>query len=423
MSITRRRFLKTTLGTSALVPFVPSLGGLLGSSTRTTTGTTRDDTILVVVQLSGGNDGLNTVVPYADDAYGRNRPTLRLPTRDLHRIDDYLAFHPRMEPFSRLYREGQLSIIQGVGSPAGQLDHDAAMRTWHSAAPGRSDCSTGWLGRTADQMWQKNPGQSRVAFVGSIARPFALNAERVVVPRLRKLDDLALHEMPGAQSGVQGTALAKSSGAGQSNSLLDYVQRCQKQSLVQDQRIRALIGQASASSGYPSHRLARDLRLVAQLIRADTGIRVFFTELGGGGIGGFDNHANQLGNHCALLAQLAESIAAFAQDLGKDKLLDRVLLMTFSEFGRTVKENGRRGTGHAVAAPMFLVGGRVQGGLVGTHPSLTELDKGGLKQHIDFRQVFATVLDQWLGVASTDILDQPFESLDVLQGVKRPLTV
>ena len=154
---------------------------------------------------------------------------------------------------------------------------------------------------------------------------------------------------------------------------------------------------------------------MAQLIRADTGIRVFFTELGGGGIGGFDNHANQLGNHCALLAQLAESIAAFADDLQRDKLLDRVLLMTFSEFGRTVKENGRRGTGHAVAAPMFLAGGRVQGGLIGTHPSLTDLDQGGLKLNIDFRQVFATVLDQWLGLASKDILSQQFESLDVIK--------
>jgi len=154
---------------------------------------------------------------------------------------------------------------------------------------------------------------------------------------------------------------------------------------------------------------------VAQVIRADTGIRVFFTELGGGGIGGFDNHANQLGNHCALLGQLAESIAAFTRDLQQDKLLDRVLLMTFSEFGRTVKENGRRGTGHAVAAPMFLVGGRVKGGLCGAHPSLTDLDQGGLKLHTDFRQVFATVLDQWLGLPSQDILNKQFQSLDVIQ--------
>jgi len=372
-----------------------------------------DDTILVVVQLSGGNDGLNTVVPYADDVYARNRPTLRLSARDLHRIDDYLGFHPRMEPFSRLYKEGQLSVIQGVGSPVAQLDHEAAMRIWHSAAPKHPECPTGWLGRAADHMWKAKPGQSSVAFVGPIARPFALNAERVAVPCIRKLEDLSLHQMPGVQS--QPMPLARSEATGHSSPFLDFVQGCQDRSHANAQRIRVLMSKPSSQSGYPSHGLARDLQVVAQVIRADTGIRVFFTELGGGGIGGFDNHANQLGNHCALLGQLAESIAAFTRDLQQDKLLDRVLLMTFSEFGRTVKENGRRGTGHAVAAPMFLVGGRVKGGLCGAHPSLTDLDQGGLKLHTDFRQVFATVLDQWLGLPSQDILNKQFQSLDVIQ--------
>jgi uncharacterized protein (DUF1501 family) len=137
--------------------------------------------------------------------------------------------------------------------------------------------------------------------------------------------------------------------------------------------------------------------------------------LGGGGIGGFDNHANQLGNHCALLGQLAEAVSAFAHDLQRDKLLDRVLLMTFSEFGRTVKENGRRGTGHGAAAPVFLVGGKVKGGRVGPYPSLTDLDNGGLKFHTDFRQVYATVLDRWLGFDSQAVLGSRFEPLDVLK--------
>jgi len=154
--------------------------------------------------------------------------------------------------------------------------------------------------------------------------------------------------------------------------------------------------------------------MVAQLIRADIGIRIFFTELGGGGIGGFDNHANQLGNHCALLHQLSESVAAFVHDLKRDKLLDRVLLMTFSEFGRTVRENGRRGTGHGAAAPIFLAGGKLKSGLIGSHPSLTDLDNGALKFHIDFRRIYATVLDQWLGFESRTVLGRQFELLDIL---------
>jgi uncharacterized protein (DUF1501 family) len=180
------------------------------------------------------------------------------------------------------------------------------------------------------------------------------------------------------------------------------------------ERIEAVIKKTHNTFEYPQFELAGSLRMVAQLIRADIGIRIFFTELGGGGIGGFDNHANQIGNHCALLHHLSESIAAFIHDLKRDNLLNRVLLMTFSEFGRTVKENGRRGTGHGAAAPMFLAGGKVNGGLIGSHPSLTDLDDGALKFHTDFRSVYATVLDRWLGFDSSKVLDKHYESIDIL---------
>jgi uncharacterized protein (DUF1501 family) len=195
---------------------------------------------------------------------------------------------------------------------------------------------------------------------------------------------------------------------------LDFLQRCTLRAHANARRIEAVTKAAADTAEYPPFRLAGTLRTVAQLIRADIGIRIFFTELGGGGIGGFDNHANQLGNHCALLHQLSESVAAFVDDLKRDKLLDRVLLMTFSEFGRTVKENGRRGTGHGAAAPIFLAGGKLKGGLVGAHPSLTDLDSDALKVHIDFRRVYATVLDRWLGFEGRAVLGKQFESLDIL---------
>jgi uncharacterized protein (DUF1501 family) len=180
------------------------------------------------------------------------------------------------------------------------------------------------------------------------------------------------------------------------------------------ERVDAVLKKTTNTYEYPQFELAGSLRKVAQLIRADIGIRIFFTELGGGGIGGFDNHANQLGNHCALLHHFSESIAAFIHDLKRDKQLNRVLLMTFSEFGRTVKENGRRGTGHGAAAPIFLAGGKLKGGLVGPHPSLTDLDNGALKFHTDFRSVYATVLDRWLGFDSSKVLDKQHKSLDIL---------
>jgi uncharacterized protein (DUF1501 family) len=371
------------------------------------------DTVLVVLQLTGGNDGLNTVVPYTDDEYGRNRTTLRLPTSDLHEIDSSLGFHPRMEAFSRLYKDGYLSIVQGVGCPNPDQDHDRAMRMWHTADPQHLKRQTGWLGRVADRAWSPASPDTTAVFVGPIARPFALNAENAVPPSLRSIEDLSVRSVPA--KAFQETPRGVTTSTVADNSLLQFVQQSTRDARIKSERVEAVMKAVGNSADYPQFGLARDLRTVAQLIRADIGIRIFFAELGGGGIGGFDNHANQLGNHCAELHQLAESVAAFTYDLRRDKQLDRVVLMTFSEFGRTVKENGRRGTDHGLAAPMFLAGGKVKGGLLGTHPSLTDLDKGALKMHTDFRRVYATMLDRWLGFESEPVLGGRFESLDVLR--------
>jgi uncharacterized protein (DUF1501 family) len=413
MSCTRRDFLKATLGTSALLSSAaPSF--LIRAATAGAPRRKNSQTVLVVLQLSGGNDGLNTVVPYGDDEYARNRPTLALPPKELHKINSLIGFHPRMEAFKRLYDEGQLSIMQGVGSPNSDRSHEGAMRIWHTADPVHPNRQTGWLGRTVDNIWRADRTEAPAVFVGPIAQPFALNAESVNIPSVKSPDDLMAGEMPGHTDGQ--TIWKNATGfphPDRENGLLRFLQRCTLKAHANTRRIEAVTKIANMV-GYPSLRLAGTLRTVAQLIRADIGIRIFFTELGGGGIGGFDNHANQRGNHCALLHQLSESVAAFVYDLKRDKLLDRVLLMTFSEFGRTVKENGRRGTGHGAAAPIFLAGGQLKGGIIGTHPSLTDLDNGALKVHTDFRRVYATVLDRWLGFESKPVLGKQFEPLDIL---------
>ncbi len=419
MSYTRRDFLKATLGTSALLSFTtPNV--LVRAAPSASRG---DDsrTVLVVIQLSGGNDGLNTVVPYGDDEYARNRPTLALSPKEVHKIDSLLGLHPRMGAFKRLYDEGYLSIIQGVGSPKFEGSHDAAMRIWHTADSDNPKRQTGWLGRTVDNIWRADRTETPAVFVGPITQPFALNAENVFVPSVQSPDDLTTNiHMNAALLRVEGVPPsnrgqdARDTAARCDDSLLDFLRRCTLKAHTSTQRIEAVTNSAANIGGYPSFRLARTLRNIAQLIRADIGIRIFFAELGGGGIGGFDNHANQKGNHCALLHQLSESVAAFVDDLKRDKLLDRVLLMTFSEFGRTVKENGRRGTGHGAAAPIFLAGGKLKGGLIGAHPSLTDLVNGSPKVHTDFRRVYATVLDRWLGFESRSVLGKQFEPLDML---------
>lgn len=374
------------------------------------------DTVLVAIQLTGGNDGLNTVVPYADDEYARSRPTLRLPTGELHKIDSRVGFHPRMEAFLRLYQDGCLSIVQGVGCPNPDPSHERALRIWHTADPQRPERQTGWLGRVADLAWNPAASDAAAAFVGPIDRPFALNAENVVVPCVRSGAAMGLESAPARLWGRDNDA-----GTPQprpdldtDNALLQFLRRSTRRARDESERIEAAVKAGAGSTDYPSFGLAGNLRTIAQLIRARLGIRIFVAELGGGGIGGFDNHANQLGNHCALLHELAESVAAFVQDLKRDHLLDRVLLMTFSEFGRTVRENGRRGTDHGAAAPVFLAGG-VTGGLAGPHPSLVDLDNGALRFHTDFRRVYATVLDRWLGFDSQVVLGARFEPLDILK--------
>jgi uncharacterized protein (DUF1501 family) len=415
VSHTRRDFLKTALGASAMVSFASGAPDFLVRSAMAASSRNKErDTVLVVVQLSGGNDGLNTVVPYADDEYTRNRPTLCLPAGKLHKIDSLMGFHPRMAAFMRLYQAGYLGIVRGVGSPNPDRSHEGAMRIWHTADPERPNRQTGWLGRAADSIWNPNQTNAPALFVGSIAQPFALNAENVVVPSIRSPRDLVTRRMSGhADAPSPPKHAAGPPRADKQNPLLDFLRRSTLNARANARRIEAA-AKMPDSAEYPAFQLAATLRTVARLIRADVGIRIFFTELGGGGIGGFDNHANQLGNHCALLHHLSESVAAFVHDLKGQKLLDRVLLMTFSEFGRTVRENGRRGTGHGAAAPAFLAGGRLKGGMTGEHPSLTDLDNGAPKFHTDFRRLYATVLDRWLGLDSRVILGRNFEPLDIL---------
>ncbi len=406
MSVTRRDLLKAGIGGAGLV----CLGGgapefLVRSAAAATKGGDRD-TVLVMLQLSGGNDGLNTVVPHGDDEYYRNRPTIAMAAKEVHKVDSHVGFHPQMGAMSRLYKEGYLSIVRGVGYANCDRDHARGMEIWHTADPGNPNRQTGWLGRAVDSVGSEGGVDAQAVFVGPIAQPFALNAENAVVPAIKSVEELAIQQDQDSQG-------RRRVGTGD-NEFLSFIRRSVSRAAANSQRVKAVAEASASTSDYPSLRLAGHLRTVAQVIRADIGIRIFLVEIGGGGIGGFDNHANQRGNHCALLEQLSESVAAFVDDLKRDKLLDRVLLMTFSEFGRTLKENGRRGTGHGAAAPVLLAGGKVKGGLIGPQPSLTDLDNGALRFHTDFRRLYATVLDRWLGFDSEAVLDKRYESVDFI---------
>jgi len=417
MTYSRRDFLKSMVGTSSLLSLAPVFPAFLSRAALAAPGDATDtgQNVLIVLQLSGGNDGLNTVVPYADDVYQRSRDTLRLAKSQVLTIDSYLGLHPELKGLHRMLQEGSLSIVHGVGYPKNNRDHDQAMREWHTARPGELLYPTGWIGRTVDLITQAGTSDVPATFVGPIAPPFALNAERSIIPTLRDAKQLALTQMPGTSP-----AAAEQPQAGDAavtdNPLLDAVTMAAQSAQTVSQRVEAVLAADKSSTDYPSYTLADQLRMVSQLIRADLGIRIFFVELGGGGIGGFDNHANQRDNHAAVLRELSASVTALMDDLQRHKLLSRVLLMTFSEFGRTVSENGRRGTDHGAAAPVLLAGGRVRGGMFGDHPSLTDLDQDALKHAVDYRALYATVLERWLGCDARAVLGGSFDTLDVLEG-------
>jgi uncharacterized protein (DUF1501 family) len=417
MFITRRNFVKTSFSASTLLAFSSLVPGFLcRSAAAPEVRRGGKGTALVVVQLSGGNDGLNTVVPYEDDAYHRNRPTLRIAGNKVLKIGQRLGFHPDMSAFHKLFNEGLLSVVQGTGYPASSRNHDGAMHDWHTALPKEVLLQTGWIGRALEQVYDPQTQDVPGVFVGHIHPPFSLRTEKVIVPVVRDAEQWSTS--PGSNNAGKQVyrqqmlqAIKANPGTGD-NPLLEFVKTTSQQTLAASQRVETHSLEMGSGAAYPQFRLAQTLRTIAQMIRSDLGIRIYFVELGGGNIGGFDTHAGQAANHGALLRELAEAVSAFMGDLQRDKLHQQVMLMTFSEFGRTLAENGRRGTGHGTSAPMFLAGGALKGGIVGAHPSLTNLDGDAPRFHTDFRRVYATVLERWLGIESTKVLGGRFAPVE-----------
>jgi uncharacterized protein (DUF1501 family) len=260
---------------------------------------------------------------------------------------------------------------------------------------------TGWLGRAVDRAADPEAGNVPAVFVGRIPRPLTIHAREAVVPTIRDARDWTV--APGMAAG----------GCQPSGALAGFA-ACVTAAAAADARKIAGVLDAGGAREYPRYGLAQSLRTVSQLIRAEIGICIYLVEQGGVPPGSFDNHANQAGNHAVLLRELSDSVAAFCDDLQRVGLFDRVLLMTYSEFGRTLSENGRHGTGHGAAAPVFLAGGKVKGGLVGAHPSLKDLDQDAPKPHTDYRAVYATMLERWLGMPSEPVLDGRFGTVEAL---------
>jgi uncharacterized protein (DUF1501 family) len=413
MSLSRREFLTAGAASAAVVSSSTNVPGFL---LHAAAGEARHngDNVLVVLQLSGGNDGLNTVVPYADDIYHRNRFATRVDESDVLRIDDYVGLHPAMKGMAHLLENRRLAIVQGVGYANPNRSHFESMDIWHSARRDGGHRQVGWLGRYLDasaRLGDDSQVDGRLAAVhlGSEVQPLALAGLRIHAPSISSLDAFQLDD--GGRAG-QREAIQRLIDAprAEAHDLVAYVRAAAQTAVASSRRVRKAMGSYSTPVKYPASGLAEKLRGVAQLIEAGLSMRVYYLALDG-----FDTHSEQTEAHAALLTELSESLAAFVDDLVHHGHDQRVLVMCFSEFGRRVKENASRGTDHGAAAPMFLAGGAVRGGLFGNHPDLSELADGDPRFHTDFRRVYATVLEHWLDVGSEPVLGDRFEPLPLLQ--------
>jgi len=416
---TRRRFLGivaggtgVTVGPMVLSPFAWS--PLVG--TRSSRG---EERAVVIIQLTGGNDALNTVIPFEDPAYHRARPTLRSVTDKAKPVSDSLALHSAFAPCEELLKDKVLTILQGVGYPNSSRDHGQALRDWQTAVPGDPMERAGWVGRACDHLAFETFALAPAVFVGTMQLPLTLVGTRSIVPTIRRVEDL----IPGisAFSSASTTERTGSSSSGRKNTpnprgLREFLQRTAAAADQAANRVAKVLEKRAIPPVALRYELQRRLEVIATIIEARVGIQFFYTDLGGPEPGGFDTHANQADNHAALLTELAWGLAHFHRRTEASGLSQAVLVMTFSEFGRTLHENGRRGTDHGAATCLFLLGGGLKGGIIGAHPSLTNLDQGGLRYHTDFRSLYRTMLEDWLGIPAAAIFGwENFAKLPILK--------
>jgi uncharacterized protein (DUF1501 family) len=419
MQPTRRDFVRLGLGSSALLACGATVPTFLANSASVlAAGQTKEakGNVLVVVQLDGGNDGLNTVIPYKDDEYKKHRPKLQQPVQQLHKLDDRIALHSALAGLGKLYQNKQMAVVQSVGYPNPNRSHFESMAIWHTANLKPNNATPGWLARRLDQEADKGGGDAPAMHISKSLLPQALYGSQRQVPSLEDLEQFRrrLGTPKGAGARQQRAALDEVAAQkhGQTGSLLQFVEQSTVLTYASSARLEGILKNAKTSAGYPEfYGLARRMKLIAQLIKAGLATSIYYTRLGG-----FDTHANQQFTHANLLRELGDSLRPFVEDLEKAGHGKRVVVMVFSEFGRRLTENASAGTDHGTAAPVLLAGAPVKAGIHGPYPNLLDLDSGGdPKFAIDFRQVYATLLDRWLGCPSAKVLGSEFKPVEVVE--------
>jgi uncharacterized protein (DUF1501 family) len=393
--LTRRDFVKH----ATLISLAPTVPAFLAQTVRGAA-PSPDDRILVVIQLDGGNDGLNTVVPYADENYARLRPKLAVPKKRARRLNDAVGLNPAMGDAEKLFHDGRLAIVQGVGYPNPNKSHDVSKSIWQTARFDPTEhAGYGWIGRALDEAPKPKTGGPVSVLVGTESVPVTLRGRKSVAAALASLDDMVLAE----------SSKPTEPGAAESDdSLLAFARRSSIDAVVTAEHLKEAAKPRPDEPTLPYGDLPKRLALISRLIQSDFGARVYYAVQTG-----YDTHIYQRDTHERLLRELSEGVRFFLDELKRAKLDDRVVVMTFSEFGRRADENASEGTDHGTAAPLFLAGLKLKSGLHGSPPNLANLRGGDLVASIDFRQVYQSVLENWLRLPAPAALGGKFPSLDL----------
>jgi uncharacterized protein (DUF1501 family) len=385
----------TIFGSALAQPILPNLPG--GA----------DDRVLVVVNLQGGNDGLNTVVPHGLSSYYKYRPTLGIAPNDVLQIDRTIGLNPAMTSLKGMFDKGQVAIVQGAGYPDPDHSHFRSTEIWQTAEPTKY-LSTGWVGRYLDDAGLPDSNLFNAVALAPVL-PEVMIGRRVDVPAISALAGYGLTSDRNLGQRAAFSSLLRDERVPFASPYLGTVATIEDHAQKGSEELPKLIAGYTAAGSYPATPIGRSLALAAQIVGSRLGTRVIYVQHGS-----FDTHAAQKQTQDRLLRELSDSLKAFYDDLaahGNDK---RVLTMTFSEFGRRVTENGSRGTDHGEAAPMFLVGGGVKGGVYGSHPSLDALDNGDARFTTDFRSVYATIIEKWFARPTTNILAGNYARMQML---------
>ena len=368
--------------------------------------TTTKDPILVVIQLTGGNDYLNTVIPYNDGRYHDNRPTVGIPADRVLPIDDTYGFNPALPEFKQLYDAGKVAVVNGIGYPTPNRSHFRSMDIWHTCEPEKVG-TEGWLGRVIRDI---DPHAENVLtgvnFGRGLPRAMALSGVPVA--------SVAILETYGVLTGIQGEPersqaldifarmYSPTVGLG---ATMDYLGQTGLDALKGADILKAAPDMYTSSVEYADTSIARNLQGIAKVLTANLGTRVFYTQQGG-----YDTHASEADVHPKLLGDLSRAVSDFYADLREHNAADNVVMFAFTEFGRRVKDNGS-GTDHGSGGVAFAIGDPVRGGMYGAYPSLAEGDlvEGDLAFNTDFRGVYGTLVEQWLGLDANPVVGGTFE--------------